>query len=233
MNIVVCVKQIPDPAEPGALDPSTNTLKRDSKLILDEADSYGVEMALQLAGDDGEVTLVSMAPNNETSGLRTALAMGAAKAVLVSDEALAHLQKLPALNFVKLYGTKVTLPAVEKFQAATGLTKVDHRKGAFLGVGCQSFDGTCLISTVHENSPAERAGLLRDDQLVRFGDAKVVDFESLTAEISRRDSGDEIEIEVQRQVLNDEGRIVLRSIVTKATLGPWEQELAVQNGMRP
>jgi len=60
-------------------------------LILDESDSYGVEMALQLVDNlgEGEVTLVSMAPNNETSGLRTALAMGAARAILVSDDALA------------------------------------------------------------------------------------------------------------------------------------------------
>jgi len=89
MNIAVCVKQIPDPAEPGALNPD-NTLKREGKLILDESDSYGVEMALQLVdkAGGGEVTLVSMAPNSETSGLRTALAMGAAKAVLVSDDAL-------------------------------------------------------------------------------------------------------------------------------------------------
>ncbi|MCU1344249.1 MAG: etfB [Acidimicrobiia bacterium] len=90
MNVVVCVKQIPDPATPGALDPSTNTLKREGKLILDDSDAYGVEMALQLvtAAGGGEVSLVSMAPNGETSGLRTALAMGAAKAVLVSDPEL-------------------------------------------------------------------------------------------------------------------------------------------------
>jgi electron transfer flavoprotein beta subunit len=90
MNVVVCVKQIPDPAAPGALDPATNTLKRDGKLILDESDAYGVEMALQLvaAAGGGEVSLVSMAPNGETAGLRTALAMGAAKAVLASDPAL-------------------------------------------------------------------------------------------------------------------------------------------------
>ena len=90
MNIVVCVKQIPDPASPGELDPSTNTLKRDGKLILDESDSYGVEMALQLVdkAGGGEVRLVSMAPNGEVSGLRTALAMGAARGVLVSDPAL-------------------------------------------------------------------------------------------------------------------------------------------------
>ena len=51
MNVIVCVKQIPDPAQPGELDPSDNTLKRDGKLILDESDSYGVEMALQLVGN--------------------------------------------------------------------------------------------------------------------------------------------------------------------------------------
>src|SRR3954451_14560166 len=90
MNVIVCVKQIPDPALPQSLDPSTKTIKRDGKLILDESDSYGVEMALQLVGKagGGEVSLVSMAPNGETSGLRTALAMGAAKAVLVSDPEL-------------------------------------------------------------------------------------------------------------------------------------------------
>ena len=90
MNVVVCVKQIPDPADPGRMDPETRTLMRDVKLILDESDSYGVEMGLQLvdAAGEGEVILVSMAPNNEVSGLRTALAMGAERAVLVSDDAL-------------------------------------------------------------------------------------------------------------------------------------------------
>jgi electron transfer flavoprotein beta subunit len=90
VNVVVCVKQIPDPAVPGELDPQTHWLKREGKLILDDSDAYGVEMALQLAtaAGGGDVTLVSMAPNGETSGLRTALAMGAAKAILVSDESL-------------------------------------------------------------------------------------------------------------------------------------------------
>ena len=52
---------------------------------------YGVEMALQLAdkAGGGDVILISMAPNGEVAGLRTGLAMGAARAVLVSDEALA------------------------------------------------------------------------------------------------------------------------------------------------
>jgi electron transfer flavoprotein beta subunit len=90
MNVLVCVKQIPDPAVPGELDPESKTLKREGKLILDDSDAYGVEMALQLAeqAGGGEVTLVSMAPNDEVSGLRTALAMGAAKAILISDPEL-------------------------------------------------------------------------------------------------------------------------------------------------
>ncbi len=89
MNVVVCVKQIPDPVAPGALDPD-NTLNRSGKLIMDDSDNYGVEMALQLAGGEGDqVILVSMAPGGETSGLRTGLAMGAASAILISDDALA------------------------------------------------------------------------------------------------------------------------------------------------
>src|SRR5580658_1279986 len=91
MNVAVCVKQIPDPTAPQSLDPGTKNLVREGKLILDDSDSYGVEMALQLAdaAGGGDVTLVSMAPGGETSGLRTGLAMGAAKAILISDDALA------------------------------------------------------------------------------------------------------------------------------------------------
>src|SRR6476660_6912412 len=126
MNIAVCVKQIPDPAEPGALN-ADHTLKRDGKLILDESDSYGVEMALQLVdkAGGGEVTLVSMAPNSETSGLRTALAMGAAKAVLVSDEALKGAgaldsAKVLAAAIKRVEGADLVLAATESSDGYTG-----------------------------------------------------------------------------------------------------------------
>src|SRR6202789_1173107 len=90
LKVCVFVKHIPDPAAPQSLNPGTNTLDRSGKLIMDDSDNYGVEMALQLASGEGdEVILVSMAPNGETSGLRTGLAMGAAKAILISDDALA------------------------------------------------------------------------------------------------------------------------------------------------
>ena len=117
MNIAVCVKQIPDPAEPGQLN-ADHTLKRDGKLILDESDSYGVEMALQLVdkAGGGEVTLISMAPNSETSGLRTALAMGAAKAVLVSDDAL---KGAGALDTAKVLAAAIKRTEFDLVLAAT------------------------------------------------------------------------------------------------------------------
>ncbi len=123
MNVVVCVKQIPDPAAPQALNAETRTLVREGKLILDDSDAYGVEMGLQLAEQSGggEVTLVSMAPNNETSGLRTALAMGAAKAILVSDEALKGSDALST--------AKVLAKAIERAQPDLVLTATESTDG--------------------------------------------------------------------------------------------------------
>ena len=89
MNIVVCVKQIPDPANPGELDPDSHFLVRPSDQVMDDGDRYGVEMALQLAeASEGAVTLVSMGPAGNLQGIRQALAMGAAKAVIITDDAL-------------------------------------------------------------------------------------------------------------------------------------------------
>ncbi|HUZ43117.1 MAG TPA: electron transfer flavoprotein subunit beta/FixA family protein [Acidimicrobiales bacterium] len=121
MNVVVCVKQIPDPAQPGQLDPGSKTLKREGKLILDDSDAYGVEMALLLAekAGGGEVTLVSMAPNGETSGLRTALAMGAAKAILVSDDSLAGTD---ALGTAKVLAAAIKRAEPDLIVAATEST---------------------------------------------------------------------------------------------------------------
>ncbi|MHB8243838.1 MAG: electron transfer flavoprotein subunit beta/FixA family protein [Acidimicrobiales bacterium] len=130
MNVAVCVKQIPDPAGELSLDPSTHTLVREGKLILDDSDAYGVEMALQLveSAGGGEVILVSMAPNNETSGLRTALAMGAARAVLVSDDALAGSDALGTARVlaaaVKRIEPDLVLAGTESTDGYTGTTPV-------------------------------------------------------------------------------------------------------------
>lgn len=154
MHVVVCVKQIPDPAEPGAMNPATNTLKRDGKLILDESDSYGVEMALQLvtAAGGGDVSLVSMAPNNEMSGLRTALAMGAADAILVSDPALSGTDALGTAKVlaaaIKRKNPDLILTATESSDGYTGT--VPSQVAELLGLPSVTFakaveiDGTTV-----------------------------------------------------------------------------------------
>ncbi len=130
MNVVVCVKQIPDPAAPGRLDPETKTLVREGKLILDDSDAYGVEMGLQLVdrAGGGEVTLVSMAPNNEASGLRTALAMGASKAILVSDDQLGGADALTTAKVlaaaIRRTDADLVLAATESTDGYTGTTPV-------------------------------------------------------------------------------------------------------------
>ncbi len=86
MKVVVCVKQIPDPANPYTLEEGTHWLTRPDDQILDDTDRYGVEMGLQLAqGNEGTVTLVSMGPAGNAQGIRQALAMGADKAIIIED----------------------------------------------------------------------------------------------------------------------------------------------------
>ncbi len=90
MRILVCVKQIPDPANPSRFDPESHLLVRTEDQILDDTDRYGVEMGLRLAeAHEGTVTLVSMGPVGRAQGIRQALAMGADRAVMIEDEALA------------------------------------------------------------------------------------------------------------------------------------------------
>jgi electron transfer flavoprotein beta subunit len=167
LNVVVCVKQIPDPADPGALE-ADFTLKRDVKLILDESDSYGVELALQLvtAAGGGEVTLVSMAPGNETAGLRTALAMGAEKAILVSDESLSGAGALDT--------AKVLAAAIKRAEFDLVLTGVESSDG-YTGV-----------------VPQQIAALL-DVPIVSF--AKHIEIEGTTVKVQRQTESGYQEVE--------------------------------------
>lgn len=87
MKVAVCVKQIPDPNQPYALD--DGRLRREGSLVLDPGDEFGVEAALQITEQHGgEVTVVSMGPAKAVETVRRALSMGAHKGVLVTDDGL-------------------------------------------------------------------------------------------------------------------------------------------------
>src|SRR5207253_4205726 len=91
MKIAVCVKAVPGAAAGRRIDPSTKRLDRSGELAISDFDTYAVEEALKLkeASGEGEVVVVSMGPERALDALRKALAMGADRAVLVSDAELA------------------------------------------------------------------------------------------------------------------------------------------------
>ncbi len=86
MNIVVCVKQVPDTTEV-KLDPVTGTLIRDGiPSIINPDDKAALEAALQIKDRDGsKVTVITMGPPQADLALREALAMGADEAILLTD----------------------------------------------------------------------------------------------------------------------------------------------------
>jgi electron transfer flavoprotein beta subunit len=90
MNIVVCVKQVPDTWSERTLRPTDNTLDRDAAdAIINELDEYAIEEGLKLTeAHGGEVTILSVGPEKAAESIRKALSMGADKAVHVSDQAL-------------------------------------------------------------------------------------------------------------------------------------------------
>ena len=91
MIVAVLVKQVPDTYSERRLRAVDGVLDRDAvDAVIDEIDTRGVEVALQLVeAQGGEVTVVTMGPERSTDALRKALAMGAHRAGHVVDDGLA------------------------------------------------------------------------------------------------------------------------------------------------
>ncbi len=134
MKIAVCVKAVPDAATGRRLDPSSHRLDRSGELTLSDFDTHPVEEALKLrdAAGDGEVVIVSMGPEKAMDALRKALAMGADRAVLVSDDALAGSD---------LLGTS---------KALAGALEKEGADLVLFGQQSADGDGACLWAAVAE-----------------------------------------------------------------------------------
>ena len=99
MNIVVCIKQVPDTNEV-KIDPKTGTLIREGvPSIINPDDKNALEEALVLKDKHGaNVTVISMGPPQAEKALREALAMGADEAILITDRAFAGADTLATSN---------------------------------------------------------------------------------------------------------------------------------------
>jgi electron transfer flavoprotein beta subunit len=110
MNIVVCVKQVPDTWAEKKLSDSDKTVDREGvEGVMNELDEYAVEEALRIkeaGGGDSTVTVLTMGPEKAVETIRKALSMGADQAVHVVDDGLHGSDALATSNaLAKALGT--------------------------------------------------------------------------------------------------------------------------------
>jgi electron transfer flavoprotein beta subunit len=157
VNVVVCVKLVPDPNTPGQLDPETHRLRRDlADAVLDPGDEFGVEAGLRLVeAHGGAVTVVSMGPERAVDAVRKALAMGAAKGVLVCDDGLPGADALTTAKVlaaaIRREPHDLVITATESADGYSGI--VPQALAELLGMPAVTFaseissDGTLLTAT--------------------------------------------------------------------------------------
>lgn len=90
MNIVICIKQVPDTTQI-KIDPETNTLIREGvESIINPFDTYAIEEGVRLKEKlGGKTTVITMGPPQAEAALREAISLGCDEAVLISDRAFA------------------------------------------------------------------------------------------------------------------------------------------------
>jgi electron transfer flavoprotein beta subunit len=93
VKIAVCVKEVPDATAARRIDPATRRLDRSGERTLNPFDAHAVEEALRLkegpAGAESEIVVICMGPETALRTLGKALSLGADRAVLITDAALA------------------------------------------------------------------------------------------------------------------------------------------------
>ncbi|MBD3226020.1 MAG: electron transfer flavoprotein beta subunit/FixA family protein [Caldithrix sp.] len=157
MKIAVCVKQVPDTETRIKLsDDHSEVIEDDIQFILNPYDEFAVEEALKIKeANEGEVTVISLGPDRVKSAIRTALAMGADKAIHIEcdknpddpfeiAEALASVLKEDSYDLIltgkqaidddhsqipSILGQKLNLPAVNvvvKLEVGDGKVKAER-----------------------------------------------------------------------------------------------------------
>ena len=127
MNIVVCVKQVPDTESPRKLKSEDKTLDRGAADgVINELDEYAIEEALRIKeAHGGEVTVLTMGPDKALASVRKALAMGVDKAVHLKDDALAGSDALQTSYAIQQVlgriGFDVVILGSESTDARTGV----------------------------------------------------------------------------------------------------------------
>lgn len=165
MNIVVCVKQTPDTAATVTVE-AGEVSWGDSPLVLNPWDEYAVEEALRVKeAHGGNVTALSMGPEQAKEALKQALAMGCDEAVLISDEALSGADSLTTSR--ALAGAVESIDGVDA--VFFGRASVDSATGVTFAQTAR-FLGWPLLSLVAQITELEpQAGRVTVERLLQEG----------------------------------------------------------------
>ena len=167
MNIVVCVKQVPDTAAERKLKPSDATLDRASvDGLINELDEYAIEEGLLIAeaqraaGHDAAVTILTMGPEKAAESIRKALSMGADQAVHLLDDGLAGSDALSTS-----YALAQVLGAVGFDLVICGSESTDARMGVMAAMLAERLDvpQVSLASKVEIDGSAIRIRRVSED----------------------------------------------------------------------
>ena len=129
MNIVVCVKYVPDAQADRTFTESDNTTDRvNVDGLLSELDEYAVEEALSIVekGGDGVVTVLTVGPAKAADALKKALQMGAGRAVHVTDDGI-HGSDAPATSLILAAAIRKLDPQPDL--VITGMASTDGSMG--------------------------------------------------------------------------------------------------------
>ncbi|MBA4085200.1 MULTISPECIES: electron transfer flavoprotein subunit beta/FixA family protein [Janibacter] len=126
MNIVVCVKYVPDAQSDRGFNEDNTTDREGVDGLLSELDEYAVEQALQLVeAGEGEVTVLTVGPANAAEAVKKSLQMGADKGVHVSDDAIAGSDALATSLILAEAIKKIGTPDI----VLTGMASTDGTMG--------------------------------------------------------------------------------------------------------
>ena len=151
MNIVVCVKYVPDAQADRTFNASDNTTDRvNVDGLLSELDEYAVEEALKLVeAAGGEVTVVTVGPDQASDAIKKALQMGADKGIHVNDDAIHGSDALATSLVLAEAITKAGMPDL----VVTGMASTDGTMGVVptmlaerLGVPAVTFASEVTVS---------------------------------------------------------------------------------------
>lgn len=128
----------------------------------------------------------------------------------ITDQSVPHLAQLLNVSQFRLYGTKISSDGAEKLRTEVPGAEVDHRLGAFLGIGGDFHPLGCLIVEVRPGTAAAEGGLQSGDVIVSYNGKRVSGFADLTALISVNVPGDKVNVEFLRHAESRKGSRPIR-----------------------